>query len=1248
MPAMPSVIKKYFREIIKHTRFLWVALVILAAAMLIENRGLGGPGHGINTGQVSRKLERIKDMMLKDLDFIVNVLSKNDFELLLRDHDLFLEEVALKREYSVFVFHRDSLVFWSDNSMPVSVNYNSNSFRDGLFYLSNTWSLCDTVNLIDYKLVGVIPLQRDYPYENDYLSNDFMVGNRVSARSVVVDSPVPGSVAITSEEGSELFYLLPGDYEDVISNDELASIILYVLFIVLVLLLLRDLLLLGIKLQKTNWWLLALAADLALLRWFMIKFQWPGVLYETPFFSSLENGTFFFNSQGDLIISGVFIFLFAFHFRGNFNLFPASLNKKDIGLHQRAFDALTSIGWTIVLLGFTGMTWLFEKILTERESLIEVYKVLTIDISRFADLLFFILILFSFAILVRSIVRQLARYNSPQRFILILAIILVVFIVFIRFWELHPDPAGLVLLLVLIGIYSISAFNGQEHLSHSLSVLIIITGSVFLLQLFYSTNQEKEFLKKRQLLESLADEHDLIAEMLLAGIDIEIKADEELGKLVCNPDMSDSTIQSYLQSNFFGFYWNQYEIQANVCDSVNIVAIIPENREESCLSFFNYTIETMGSAIPGTGFYYIDNFDGLINYRGKYNFYTPDSSYSAHLFISIDSRFLTQELGYPDLLISGSVDRQDSLVQNYSYAKYQEGTLVSRAGNYIYSTNCRNYPEELGRIVAFEEDNHRHLIYKSNPSQTIILSSPRFRLWDHIVSFSYVFVLLYVIWLLVSSLYYFKSRVKRPESGLKQRIQFIMVGILLVSFILTGGGMIYYIIVQYNKTSRNTIAEKTQSVLIEIRHKLNEETYLTPQWSSGAYPSLRDLLLKFSYVFNSDINLYDPQGELLASSRPEVFERKLVGRKMNPVAFHELHVHHKMEFIHFERIGEMKFWSAHVPFYNGLNELVAYLNLPYFAKQSIIRQEISTFVVAILNAYFLLIFITVVLTVLLSNQVTRSLRLLHDKFTKMELGGINETVDYKRKDEIGSLVKSYNRMVEELQASAEKLAKSERETAWREMAKQVAHEIKNPLTPMKLSVQHLQRAKGVKPEDWDSYFDRVSQTLVEQIDSLSAIADEFARFARMPQSRFKAVDLVQKVKSSIDLFELSETGRIRFETEAGGPVMVNVDEEQLQQVFNNLFKNALQSVPRSRKPRILVSLRVDDGWAILSVKDNGTGIDPEVSEKMFEPNFTTKTSGMGLGLAISKNIIEAAGGKIWYETEESNGSTFYISLPLYA
>ncbi len=234
-------------------------------------------------------------------------------------------------------------------------------------------------------------------------------------------------------------------------------------------------------------------------------------------------------------------------------------------------------------------------------------------------------------------------------------------------------------------------------------------------------------------------------------------------------------------------------------------------------------------------------------------------------------------------------------------------------------------------------------------------------------------------------------------------------------------------------------------------------------------------------------------------------------------------------------------------------------------------------------------------------------------------------------------------MINELEQSARKLAKGERESAWREMAKQIAHEIKNPLTPMKLSIQYLQRAIDNGDPNIEELTKKVAKVLDEQIENLSSIATSFASFAKMPKAQNEILLINDLLKSVTDLFGKEEDVTVLFSTEAPN-AMVYADKNQLVSVFNNLVKNALQSVPEGRKAYIEVEVLSDDGWLNIAVKDNGSGIPDELQDKVFVPNFTTKSSGTGLGLAITKQIIDGAGGSIWFEANEHEGTTFYVRL----
>jgi two-component system nitrogen regulation sensor histidine kinase NtrY len=267
---------------------------------------------------------------------------------------------------------------------------------------------------------------------------------------------------------------------------------------------------------------------------------------------------------------------------------------------------------------------------------------------------------------------------------------------------------------------------------------------------------------------------------------------------------------------------------------------------------------------------------------------------------------------------------------------------------------------------------------------------------------------------------------------------------------------------------------------------------------------------------------------------------------------------------------------------------------------------------------------------------------------QMNYGKRNEKIEYRFRDEIGELVEQYNKTIDALEESATKLAQTERETAWKTMARQIAHEINNPLTPMKLTIQQLQRTKQLNDERFDDYFEKSTKTLIEQINNLSRIAGTFSNFARMPEAQFSKFDIAEKLSLTVALFASNnEKTSINYHG-AQSNVFVVADAEQMIQVFNNLLKNALQSIPENKKGRIDVKLDVfentDKKQVLISISDNGIGMSSDVQEKLFSPNFSTKSTGMGLGLSISKNIVETSGGKISYSTELGIGTTFNIEL----
>ena len=488
----------------------------------------------------------------------------------------------------------------------------------------------------------------------------------------------------------------------------------------------------------------------------------------------------------------------------------------------------------------------------------------------------------------------------------------------------------------------------------------------------------------------------------------------------------------------------------------------------------------------------------------------------------------------------------------------------------------------------------------------------------------------------------FKNIPGRFKILFKTRIQLSLVLTIIVSLIIVGYITFIYITDQYTKQQNERLSQKVRSILIS----LEKRAYLINYWNNTYDDKMSVELKSLSDLYLSDINIYNLNGHLLLSTQPKIFEEGLTSKQMNPEAYMIMRRFERSEFTTTEKIGSLQYLSSYAPIRNSNNKIVGYLNLPYFANKLEYEARVSQFLTTFINVYVFIFVAIGFIAFFIANSITFPLTLIEEQLRETKIGKKMDPISWKGSDEIGKLINEYNRMILELEESTDRLAKSERENAWREMAKQVAHEIKNPLTPMKLGLQHLQRSWNDKDPNFNEKFERFNNTFIQQIESLSLIASEFSSFAQMPQTSKELVDLKDIVSNVVDLYKNTNDIEIHLGYLPGLKSMVMADKDQMIRTFNNLIKNAIQSIPSQRNGQINVDLLNDKGHFLVMIQDNGSGIEEEKQSKIFQPNFTTKNSGMGMGLAIVKNIIDNAGGKIWFQSELNKGTTFYVSLPL--
>ncbi|WP_188373293.1 sensor histidine kinase [Winogradskyella haliclonae] len=476
--------------------------------------------------------------------------------------------------------------------------------------------------------------------------------------------------------------------------------------------------------------------------------------------------------------------------------------------------------------------------------------------------------------------------------------------------------------------------------------------------------------------------------------------------------------------------------------------------------------------------------------------------------------------------------------------------------------------------------------------------------------------------------------------SLRSRIFIAMILLVLLASILIAAVTIY----QYHEEAREYHADrlerKESAIRRSINHVLDETSF---EVITEKIPFIfKDEIYSIANIHGLQINLYDLEGQLLKSSKATL-QRDTLNQCLSAEVLNQITNTAEHRYVIKNETNGKVFQSSYSFITDDKFKNIAILNVPYLQDDDIFDRELNEFLLRLGFAYLIMILAAIVLAYFISKYITRSLKTISDKMNEFRLEKRNKKIEITSSSvEIETLVKSYNGMIDELEESAVQLATSEREQAWREMAKQVAHEIKNPLTPMRLSVQSFQRKFDPEDENINQKVSEYSNTLIQQIDTMSSIASAFSNFAKMPAQQSEELNVVHVVKLALDIFN---ENYIRFEPEAE-EIIANFDRTQLIRVVTNLVKNGIQAIPEdSENPKIEVRVFTDDDNVNITVEDNGSGITDENKLKVFEPKFTTKTSGMGLGLAMVKNIVETYDGSITFTSEYEKGTIFTVAFP---
>lgn len=584
-----------------------------------------------------------------------------------------------------------------------------------------------------------------------------------------------------------------------------------------------------------------------------------------------------------------------------------------------------------------------------------------------------------------------------------------------------------------------------------------------------------------------------------------------------------------------------------------------------------------------------------------------------------------------------------SFTENIINRVLPEEILIIRNGRLLHPQITQLPGEVIEKAISADEDFHikgySGVLWKASNEFSVISIQPLGGLIKPMSLFSYLFTLTGIIVILVLLVNHQLPIIPFSlgssffdKNSLRSRIQLNIISLIIITFIIVGLLTAFYF---KNILEESTERNKNQ-VFVGLFKALDDDI-TTSDNEQMALSRVQQTIDHLNPLIYRKVCLYSSSGEaLLSSGQEDVFPLRM------PYALVSGYMDHngKNETEATEFTPEIN----HLPLYYGTSAPFAYVGIKRDSLDQV-KENIIDFLSTLLNVYVFLFLLAGAIAIAISNSITRPLSTLADKLRAFKLGKTNEPLEWTRDDEIGTLIKDYNNLIVKLEESATIIAKTERDTAWREMAKQVAHEIKNPLTPMKLSIQYLQKALDNNTPNIENLLQRVSATLLEQINNLSDIANEFSHFGKMPQSNNEKIVINELVEAVHDLFRKREDMDIHL-SEPINDLHVFADRGQLVRIFNNLLKNAIQAIPDDRRGKIELSLFKKGKNAVVKVSDNGIGIPDHMKSKVFTPNFTTKSSGTGLGLAISANIIDGFNGKIYFDSIPGKGTDFYVEIPL--
>jgi len=1203
-----------------------------------------------------KKLEGYLSRQQKDFNEVLSDTSLLNRLLAKKETREEFKELAQK-PYGIFLyksndFTETEMIFWSEQKITPSPEMLAADDGESFAQLSNGHYYAVKKTLDGgIQAHAMILVRSQFFIETDYLPQQFTY-SKAAEKKVLIAKKIT-EFPVTSPSGTTLFYLDKKVSGAVPFNNRLTVLLRFcgLFFLFVFLHLLAD----STTRKKGPWRGIGLLALLLLLLR-LFTYSFPALLNLRQF--ELFNPAYYGSnpvqrSLGDLLINAMlfcWVALFAW----------SKLHRRE-NLAERFSVRLRRTAGIAALLLLLFSTFILAAVI---RSLVADSKI-SFDVTDFFSLNEFTVVGF----VVLALLSLSYYYFSQLLFRLIFPLftgrkILVYFtigftgLLYLTTLAGRPEVLFYIPVLVWLLVYT-WLINRQGIIFNRLRINIagilswIFVFSVSIAVIMLREINKAEWEKRKRMAEKIAMQTDPSSENLMSiaiqYLDNDFLADnfhrftdETEGKEVRD---------SIIRENYSG-YLNKYETRLYVYDKKDKPLY---NEDPISYDALNTILTVQARPTDIEGLYYYEASYDKFNYITRRDVIDRSLSKIGSFFIVSHPKNFSREALFPELFRQFRKNSDPENAPIYSTAVYVNDSLVSPPGNYPFATSLEPDEKTKEEFESHTNIDFDELWYKASNEKTVVIARKKDTFIEAITLFSYIFCSFLFLVAFVQLIAFILKAIS-DRTGLRRLLQLnirsqvhgTIIFISVFSFLIIGAATISFFISRYNRNNSDKLSRTLKIMVNEMEKKLSDHTTfddVVKLYDSVSNLPLQELVNEVAEIHGVDVNVYDLGGNLQVSSEANVYTKGVLSKKIDPTAFYHLdrlrHVQHAQE----ERIGNISYLSMYSPVRDEDRRVYAYINIPYFTSKPELEQEISNFLVTIINLNAFIFLVAGLIALLITNRITRSFAIISDKMKEVNLGRHNEEIAWNRNDEIGELVKEYNKMVAKLSESADALAKSEREGAWREMARQVAHEIKNPLTPMKLSIQYLQKAIHNNQDNVKELSANVAGTLIEQIDHLSKIAADFSQFANIGNTHVESFDLHEVIGLLKDLYQSNPNVQLIWYP-VNNKVMIKADKTQMNRLFTNLLANAVEACSGAEVCRINIDEKGDGENIIISIKDTGEGIPAEMRDKIFVPNFTTKSSGTGLGLAMCQGIVEQAKGKIWFDTEQGRGTTFFVQLPV--